>query len=82
MHLSLELGKIKEQFLKNTPPDVLDIMKKGSEKLANEKLEEKALKVGDQMPTFALTNAVGKAVDSRDLLDQGPLVINFYRGGW
>lgn len=41
-----------------------------------------ALKVGDGMPAFALTDAFGKPVKSGDLLREGSLVIVFYRGSW
>lgn len=82
MNLKQELKKVHEQFLKSAPQDALDTLKKASEKLAQEKLEDKALKVGDKMPIFSLKNAVGTIVNSKDLLEKGPLVINFYRGGW
>jgi peroxiredoxin len=32
--------------------------------------------------TFALTDQVGNLVSSNDLLDRGPLVVQFYRGTW
>lgn len=41
-----------------------------------------ALKVGDRLPEAELTNAVGRRVALASLLDNGPLVVNFYRGGW
>lgn len=82
MNLEQELKKVHEQFLKNAPKDVLDTLKEASEKLAQDKIEEKALKVGDKIPAFSLKNAVGKIINSKDLLAKGPLVINFYRGGW
>ena len=41
-----------------------------------------ALKVGDPMPPFVLPNAEGRLVASDELLAQGALVINFFRGNW
>jgi len=41
-----------------------------------------ALKVGDACPDIALPSAEGRFVRIRELLDQGPLVISFYRGQW
>lgn len=41
-----------------------------------------ALKAGDRLPEAELTNAVGRRVALASLLDNGPLVVNFYRGGW
>jgi peroxiredoxin len=43
---------------------------------------QRALKVGDKIPDFALPNAEGKLVASDELLAQGPLVVNFFRGDW
>ena len=43
---------------------------------------ERALKLGDKIPDFALPNAEGKLVASDELLARGPLVINFFRGDW
>ena len=42
----------------------------------------RALKVGDVMPSFLLPNAEGRLVFSEELLRQGPLVVNFFRGNW
>ena len=41
-----------------------------------------ALKAGDKCPDFALTSAEGGFVLSRDLLNEGPVVLSFYRGMW
>jgi peroxiredoxin len=41
-----------------------------------------ALKAGDPMPDFELPNAAGKLVASAELLERGPLVLSFFRGGW
>ena len=41
-----------------------------------------ALRAGDAMPPFLLPNAEGRLVASEDLLQRGPLVVTFFRGGW
>jgi len=43
---------------------------------------ERALKAGDRAPEFALKDANGREVASRELLAKGPLVVTFYRGVW
>ncbi|KAL5333144.1 thioredoxin-like protein [Aspergillus crustosus] len=40
------------------------------------------IQVGDRIPDFRLTNAVGEEVSSADLRAHGPLLITFYRGSW
>jgi peroxiredoxin len=39
-------------------------------------------KVGDTLAGFALPDSRGRYVSSLDLLERGPLVLSFYRGGW
>ena len=41
-----------------------------------------ALNVGAKMPPFSLADSTGKTVHSKDLLNEGNLVIVFYRGSW
>ncbi|MCL7764611.1 AhpC/TSA family protein [Polaribacter sp. Z014] len=41
-----------------------------------------ALKVGEKAPSFELPNAEGKLISLDSLLEEGPLVITFYRGDW
>ena len=43
---------------------------------------DKAIKVGDKLPPFALPNSRGEIVTSDDLLAKGPLVLTVFRGHW
>jgi peroxiredoxin len=45
-------------------------------------IANQTLKVGDYVPDFTLPNAFGQTVELQKLLDQGPVVISFYRGVW
>jgi peroxiredoxin len=40
------------------------------------------LKVGDKAPDFTGYDQTGKIVDSKKLLEKGPVVLFFYRGKW
>jgi peroxiredoxin len=40
------------------------------------------LKVGDKAPDFTGYDQTGKSVDSKKLLESGPMVLFFYRGKW
>jgi peroxiredoxin len=46
------------------------------------RVAEDGLGVGDVLPDFALDGADGRLWRSGDLLDRGPLVLAFFRGGW
>ena len=43
---------------------------------------ESTIKVGDKAPDFKLPNADGQMRTLSDILDRGPVVLTFYRGGW
>ena len=43
---------------------------------------ERALKVGQTAPRFALANSEGVMKSSESLISMGPLILHFYRGVW
>src|SRR5258707_7127837 len=43
---------------------------------------ERSLRAGMQAPNFTLLDARGTAVKLSHLLEQGPVVMTFYRGAW
>ncbi len=43
---------------------------------------ETAIRAGDKAPDFTLPDAQGKTVSLGTLLEAGPAVVTFYRGGW
>jgi peroxiredoxin len=64
------------------PQPVLTIMDAETSRLAASGLATRALKVGNTAPDFILPDVHGEPVRLRALLDQGPVVVVFYRGGW
>lgn len=63
-------------------PQVLETLVKGVDDLKAKKIENNALEIGDKMPSFILPNVSGNEISSDKLLEKGPIVISFYRGGW
>lgn len=82
MNLQAELQKTREEFSEQIPENISEIMTNATETLIQSGIAEKSLKEGEQMPVFSLPNAINEIVSSDILLKKGPLVINFYRGGW
>ena len=82
MNLTEELNKYRNQFRANKPEEIKAIMGKATEDLAKSNIVENSLGVGDTLSNFILPNAVGEAIELRSLLEEGPLVISFYRGQW
>jgi peroxiredoxin len=82
MSLQDELQELFNKFSQKVPPDVLNTMLGVTRRLVESGMAEKSLKVGDRAPDFNLPNATGEEVRLKELLDKGPVVLNFYRGGW
>jgi len=64
------------------PPGLLQDLLSPIGQLINSGAAENALKEGAQAPDFTLPDARGKAVRLSHLLEQGSVVMTFYRGQW
>lgn len=87
MSLQRALSALKTAFETGTGPVVVpdwvhERMRRATSELIDTRLAERALQVGDSIPSFSLKGADGVVVDSISLLATGPLVISFYRGVW
>ena len=82
MKLQEKLDAHKKDFVSKVPADLLAIMQRAKDDLDRSGLLAKAIKVGDLAPDFELKNTEGETVTLGDLLDKGPLILSFYRGGW
>lgn len=77
-----QLDEFRAKSSKSAPPERLRSYEQGIEQVRKSGVLEKALKVGDRAPDFALPNASGKTVRLSELLSRGPVVVTWYRGGW
>ncbi len=82
MTLAETLTEMREASAAKFPAETGEKFKRATEELRNSGIMERALKVGDKMPSFALPNTEGAIINSRDLLKNGNLVVTFYRGVW
>ena len=82
MSLTQDLQNLQSQFRANVPEEAKAIMDRATKDLAQSDIIDRSLKQGSQVPNFTLPNAVGKSVELRELLKEGPVVISFYRGQW
>ncbi|MDZ7805285.1 peroxiredoxin-like family protein [Thiohalophilus sp.] len=62
-------------------PEDRQIMQQAGEDLAAS-MPDPGLEVGKKAPDFALPNAFGKSVSLYKQLENGPVVLVFYRGAW
>lgn len=84
-----ELPNLKEQLDAKVdemsgqiPAEQRAVMNQKTEALEMSGLAVKSTGLEHEFPEFELTNATGETVKLSELLEKGPLVISFYRGGW
>ena len=80
--LADQLAEQRAGFQQQAPQEVQDTMAAATDALEASGIVDQALTVGDVAPDFELPDATGKTVRLSELLQQGPVVINFYRGEW
>jgi peroxiredoxin len=77
-----ELRSVRAASLGRLDPAEREGLREAIERLRMRQLAEHGPAVGDTLPDFALPDAAGRVVTSGELLDRGPLVLAFFRGGW
>lgn len=82
MSLTETINEYKVGFKEKAPQNVQELMQQATKALADSGITLKAPKTNDTMPTFTLPNAQGSNVSLSNLLESGPVVVTFYRGGW
>lgn len=80
--LAEQLADYRAGFQQKAPQEAQDVMAAATDALEASGIANQALAVGDTAPDFELPDATGKRVRLGELLEQGPVVINFYRGEW
>ena len=82
MTLQDSLDKLKEKIEGRMPSQNVAIMHQATADLKASGIGAQVLKAGEKAPDFKLVNHKGEEVDSKELIEKGPLVITFYRGVW
>lgn len=72
----------KSKFEENADAGIKKIYKEGIDAVTNSGVLSSAKQVGDVAPNFTLQNAVGESVELSKILETGPVVLTWYRGGW
>ena len=82
MSLKAQIDAYNVQKEAKLPADVLALMNKTNEELIAQHIKNNALQVGAKVSNFNLSNHNGETIELTDLLNKGPVIISFYRGGW
>jgi len=76
-----EIKQYQSKFLQKAPVEKQRLMAEATAELAASGVA-KGLGVGDTIPNFTLPDVSGELVAIETLLEQGPVILTFYRGGW
>ena len=82
MSLQQQLNSFKTEFVRTAPAGRAALSDAKFQEVRTNFVLEGAIGLGDRAPDFHLSDPKGRAVLLRDLLQAGPAVVTFYRGGW
>jgi peroxiredoxin len=74
--------QVKAGAAEHLPADVLEVFDRSIQVLLDEGVPDGVVAVGDTLASFTLQDATGASVTLNQLVEAGPAVIVFYRGGW
>ena len=74
--------QLKAAAAEHLPADVVEVFDRSIQALLEQGVPSGAVTVGDTLEPFTLSDATGKPVTLDQLVEAGPAVIVFYRGGW
>jgi len=80
--LEQQIAQFNAQLATQAPPQVVDQIRQYINRLIESGVEKNALQVGEKAPSFTLPDALGRQISLAGLLQQGPVVVTFYRGEW
>lgn len=82
MGLQDQLDSFRAEFAHAAPAGRVALYEARIEELRASFALEKAVGAGDEAPGFSLPDVRGNPVSLSGLLQYGPVVVTFYRGGW
>lgn len=75
-----EIKQYQSKFRQKAPAEKQRLMAEATAELAASGVAQ-GLGVGDTIPHFTLPDVFGEPVAIETLLEQGPVILTFYRGG-
>lgn len=74
--------QLKAAAAERLPSEVLEVFDRSIQNSLDQGVPTESIKVGDVLERFTLDDATGNPVSLDQLVENGPAVIVFYRGGW
>jgi peroxiredoxin len=82
MSLAPQLSAVYDSFQTSAPAQLVQPIKAANATSQASFKTHTTIEAGDELPSFALSDPLGKEVTSEELLKKGSVLITFYRGGW
>ncbi len=82
MSLQNELNALSRLTRDETSPRLIEVLDRFTDALREQNTRERSIKVGDRVENVTLNMPRLGRVDLYALLNEGPVVLNFFRGGW
>lgn len=80
-NLAKEIEELMNKSKKKLSGEIQGVFDKGIKEL-EESISVMGIKSGEQAPNFTLKNHLGEKVELYSFLQEGPVVLTFYRGAW
>lgn len=80
--LQAKLDARNRQFAQKAPAEMIELFESGVDSVRASGVLETAINTGDTIPMFSLPDPHGDTVSIAELLEDGPVVIAWYRGNW
>jgi peroxiredoxin len=74
--------ELKTAAAEHLPSEVLAVFDRNVADLLDQGVPTDSIKVGDVLEPFSLADATGTPVSLDEIVESGPAVLVFYRGGW
>jgi peroxiredoxin len=74
--------QLKAVATEHLPSEVLEVFDRSVQNLLDQGIPTDSINVGEVLEPFTLDDAIGTPVSLDEILQSGPAVIVFYRGGW
>lgn len=80
--LNEQIRETIQMFRENFPPEMNQLIEQGAGEISALDIIERSLRKGSIVPPFELKDQYGELRKLNTYLDNGPLVLTFYRGAW
>ena len=82
MSLQDELDRLTTLIRNETSPRLLQVLDTFVEDLRRRQVSQRSVSVGEAAPNFTLYDQYRRPVTLYEVLNEGPVILKFYRGGW